>query len=65
MDRNEVSLNSLILSAEVTVILFVEFAVGITVIAAGFGYKHTYIVQETVYNTHNCMDYNFIPHTYV
>ena len=30
--------------AEVTVILFVEFTIGIAVIVAGFGYKHTYIV---------------------
>ena len=32
-------------SSEVTVILFVEFAVGIAAIVAGFGYKHTYIVR--------------------
>lgn len=31
--------------AEVTVILFVEFAVGIAAIGAGFGYRHTYIVS--------------------
>ncbi|CAI7993139.1 Sodium/calcium exchanger NCL1 [Geodia barretti] len=31
-------------SAEVTVILFMEFTIGIAVIIAGFGYKHTYIV---------------------
>ncbi len=31
--------------AEVTVILLIEFAVGIMAIAAGFGYKHTYVVR--------------------
>ncbi|XP_064385229.1 uncharacterized protein LOC135334107 [Halichondria panicea] len=30
-------------SAEVTVILLIEFAVGIIAIAAGFGFKHTYV----------------------
>ena len=28
-----------------SVILFVEFTIGIAVIIAGFGYKHTYIVS--------------------
>ena len=32
--------------AEVTVIIFVEFAVGIAAIGAGFGYRHTYIVSD-------------------
>lgn len=31
--------------AEVTVILLIEFAVGILAIIAGFGFKHTYVVS--------------------
>ena len=32
-------------SAEVTVIILIEFAVGLTAIFAGFLYKHTYMVS--------------------
>lgn len=35
----------MLLLSEVTVILMVEFAVGILAIVAGFGYKHTYLVS--------------------
>ena len=31
--------------AEVTVVLLIEFAVGILAIIAGFGFKHTYVVS--------------------
>ena len=34
-----------ILPTEVTVILLVEFAVGIVAIVSGFGFKHTYFVS--------------------
>jgi hypothetical protein len=36
-------------SAEVTVILFMEFTIGIAVIIAGFGYNHTYILLMGVF----------------
>jgi hypothetical protein len=36
-------------SAEVSVILFVEFTIGIAVIIAGFGYKHTYILLMGIF----------------
>ena len=31
--------------SEVTVILLVEFAVGVVAIVSGFGFKHTYLVS--------------------
>ena len=34
---------------EVTVILFVELAVGIVAIVAGFGFKHTYLVSGYIF----------------
>lgn len=34
-----------VIVTEVSVILFVEFTIGIAVIIAGFGYKHTYVVS--------------------
>ena len=36
---------TIIFPAEVTVILLVEFAVGIVAIVSGFGFKHTYFVS--------------------
>jgi len=38
-----------LLPAEVTVIVLVEFAVGLTAIISGFGFRHTYIVSGDVY----------------
>ena len=35
----------IIVLLEVTVIILVEFAVGLTAIIAGFGFKHTYVVS--------------------
>ena len=38
-----------IVPAEVTVILLIEFAVGIVAIVSGFAFKHTYFVSIPVY----------------
>ena len=39
-----------LLPAEVAVIVLVEFAVGLTAIISGFGFRHTYIVSGDVYD---------------
>ena len=43
-----ISSNLYLIFTEVTVIIFVEVAVGIIAIIAGFGFKHTYVVGRIV-----------------
>lgn len=50
----------LILSTEVTVILFVEVVVGVIAIVAGFGFKHTYVVGGNHDFEHIQLMYNIL-----